>query len=243
MLIINADDWGRSEAETNAALNCHKVKAITSVSAMTFMLDSERAAELAKSTGIDVGLHLNFTQSFTATIGSSRLRKYQNKIARFLTRSKYALLIYHPWLREQFRYVYQAQADEFVRLYGRLPSHVDGHQHMHLCSNALIDDLLPRGQKVRRSFSFSPGEKCALNRAYRSLVDKRLECRYRLTDFFFSLEQCLLRERFAQIVALAKTARVEVMTHPVNSAEYGFLTSEDYRGMVAGLQKGSYSVL
>lgn len=243
MLIINADDWGRSESETNAARDCHELEAITSVSAMTFMRDSERAAELAKSAGMDVGLHVNFTQSFTATVGSLRLRKYQNEVARFLKRTKYALVLYHPWLREQFRYVYQAQADEFVRLYGGFPSHVDGHQHMHLCSNVLIDGLIPHEQKVRRSFSFSPGEKNALNRGYRNLVDKWLGSRYRLTDFFFSLEQCLPRERFARVAALAKTANVEVMTHPGNTAEYRFLVSEEYREMVSGLPKGPYALL
>ena len=45
MLIINADDWGRSVAETNAALRCYEEARITSASAMVFMADSERAAE------------------------------------------------------------------------------------------------------------------------------------------------------------------------------------------------------
>ena len=65
MLIINADDWGRSVAETDAALRCYKEGRITSVSAMVFMEDSERAAELAKENELDVGLHLNFTDKFT----------------------------------------------------------------------------------------------------------------------------------------------------------------------------------
>ncbi|PYL02866.1 MAG: chitooligosaccharide deacetylase, partial [Verrucomicrobia bacterium] len=66
MLIINADDWGCSVAETDAALRCYKGGRITSVSAMVFMEDSERAAELAKENELDVGLHLNFTDKFTA---------------------------------------------------------------------------------------------------------------------------------------------------------------------------------
>src|SRR5437868_14435949 len=40
---LNADDWGRSGAETDAALRCYKGGRITSVSAMVFMQDSERA--------------------------------------------------------------------------------------------------------------------------------------------------------------------------------------------------------
>lgn len=243
MLIINADDWGRSRFETDVAKVCYERAAITSVSAMVFMDDSERAAEIAREFRVDTGIHVNFTQDFTGKVSSRRLSDYQKRIARFLNSSKYALLFYHPLLRKQFRYVYEAQLEEFVRLYGTMPSHVDGHQHMHLCSNVLIDGLIPREQKVRRSFSFSPGEKSALNRGYRNLVDKWLGSRYCLTDFFFSLEQCLRRERFARVVALAKTANVEVMTHPGNPAEYRFLMNQDYRGMVVGLRKGSYAVL
>jgi predicted glycoside hydrolase/deacetylase ChbG (UPF0249 family) len=48
VLIINADDWGRSPAETDAALDCFSNGRITSVTAMVFMADSKRAADLAK---------------------------------------------------------------------------------------------------------------------------------------------------------------------------------------------------
>ena len=65
MLIINADDLGRSRAETDAALRCYKAGRITSVSAMVFMSDSERAAEVARENELDVGLHLNFGEPFT----------------------------------------------------------------------------------------------------------------------------------------------------------------------------------
>ena len=65
MLIINADDWGRSIMETDATLRCYKVGRVTSVSAMMFMSDSERAAELARENGVDTGLHLNFSEPFT----------------------------------------------------------------------------------------------------------------------------------------------------------------------------------
>ncbi len=43
MIVINADDLGRTEAETEAALSCFNQGRITSTSAMVFMEDSERA--------------------------------------------------------------------------------------------------------------------------------------------------------------------------------------------------------
>ena len=44
--------------------SCFKNRRVTSVSAMVFMIDSERAAEISLRNGIDTGLHLNFSQLF-----------------------------------------------------------------------------------------------------------------------------------------------------------------------------------
>jgi predicted glycoside hydrolase/deacetylase ChbG (UPF0249 family) len=46
MLIVNADDWGRNRDATDRSLECHRNGRITTVSAMVFMEDSERAADL-----------------------------------------------------------------------------------------------------------------------------------------------------------------------------------------------------
>src|SRR5262245_37412586 len=129
MLIINADDWGRSVMETNAALRCYAMGRITSVSGMVFMVDSERAADLAKENELDVGLHLNFTDRFTSGRVASKLANHHNKIARFLTRNRYSQVFYNPALRREFAYSCKAQVEEFTRLFGRGPSHIDGHHH------------------------------------------------------------------------------------------------------------------
>src|SRR5437773_8317336 len=78
---------------------------VTSASAMIFMEDSERAAELASGSGLDVGLHLNFTQPYTQKELASPLAEYQARIAEFLTNNRFAQLFYHPCLRKQFHYV------------------------------------------------------------------------------------------------------------------------------------------
>src|SRR5437868_4413510 len=119
MIIINADDFGRSRSETMAALECFGKGRITSTTAMVFMEDSERAAECGLASPIDIGLHLNFSQLFTGRVVHARVREYQADIVAFMTRNKYALLLYHPGLKKQFDYVYRSQVDEFVRLYHR----------------------------------------------------------------------------------------------------------------------------
>src|SRR3989442_10508533 len=107
MLIVNADDWGRSRDETNAAFECHKRRRLTSVSAMVFMEDSERAAELAKEENSDVGLHLNFDEGFTGNKIPTTLEDYHDRIARHLTRNRYSQLLYNPFLLREFSYSYE----------------------------------------------------------------------------------------------------------------------------------------
>ena len=243
MIIVNADDWGRSVAETDAALACHLNRRITSVTAMAFMPDSDRAAELAMTHGIETGLHLNFSQPFSAGATPARVAARQERVCSFINAHKYAFLLYNPMLRRDFFYTYQAQIDEFYRLYRRLPSHVDGHHHKHLCGNVLLDDVIPAGMKLRRNFFFWPGEKGYVNRAYRKLTDHLLGRRYRLTDYFFALSQCLQDDRLRKVLQLARTHCVEVMTHPASVAERECLMSDGYMSLLTPLEPGTYSSL
>lgn len=244
MLIVNADDYGRTPIESDMILRCYEASRITSATAMVFMADSVRAAELAKSSSIDLGLHLNFSQPFTGEIKGTRLlEEYHNRIIRFIASNRYSRCLYHPGLRREFEYVYQAQLAEFIRLYEHHPSHIDGHHHAHLCSNMLLGNIIPVQEKVRRSFSFLAGEKSLINRAYRRLVDLSLAKRYRLTDFFFSLEDCLQRNCVRQVLDLSKVATVELMTHPTARAEYAYLMSDCYADALGDLNAGTYASL
>jgi predicted glycoside hydrolase/deacetylase ChbG (UPF0249 family) len=210
---------------------------------MVFMEDSERAAAAANECGLTVGLHLNLSERLTASGVSDRVRQSHERVARFLTSSKYALLVYNPLLRGQFASVVRAQLQEFVRLYGRQPSHIDGHQHQHLCSNVLLDGLLPPGFRVRRSFSFWKGEKSVVNRGYRQLVDRALARNHLVADYFFSLRQCLDHDRMSRVFRLAETATVELMTHPVDRVEYEYLMGDDWAASVRQLGVGTYSAV
>ena len=152
---------------------------------MVFMHDSGRAAELAKANEL-----LGITSFFL-----------KNLRIRFLKGNKYAQLLYNPFLRKAFAYCYHAQVEEFVRLFEKSPSHIDGHHHMQLCANLVLSKSIPAGMKMRRNFSFWPGEKGFLNRAYRSLVDRWLARRYRLAAYFFDLTQCVEGKKLDRVAA------------------------------------------
>jgi hypothetical protein len=168
---------------------------------------------------------LNFTSAFTASRVPTRLVAHQQRLSRYLRMHRLAPLMFHPGLTESFSYVVRAQREEFARLYGSEPARLDGHHHMHLCTNVLLGRVLPPGTQVRRSFSFQKGEKSALNRFYRRHVDRVLAQRHRVTDFFFSLPPLQPVERLQRILGLARQSAVEVETHPVNPDEHRFLVS------------------
>jgi predicted glycoside hydrolase/deacetylase ChbG (UPF0249 family) len=225
-LVVNADDWGRDQDTTKRTLDCLRRKTVSAVSAMVFMVDSQRAAETALAEKIDVGIHLNFTTPFSAPECSSELRRQQRKLIRYLTRRPLNRVLFHPGLMSSFRYVYQAQMDEFERLFGRAPERIDGHHHMHLCSNVLFGGLVPSGTMLRRNCSLSAGEKNLPNRMYRKAIDRLIARRHEITDFLFSLSPCEPITRLQRIVSVAADRVVELEAHPVLSDEYNLLMSE-----------------
>jgi predicted glycoside hydrolase/deacetylase ChbG (UPF0249 family) len=224
LLIVNADDWGRDRDTTDRTFECFGRGSISSVSAMVFMEDSERAAAMARERGIDAGLHVNLTSPYTASNTPSWLVRRQGELAAYLRRHRFATIVYHPGLSRSFEYVMAAQLEEFSRLYGAAPTRLDGHHHMHLCANVLLGRLLPPGTIVRRNFSFQRGEKSFGNRFYRKAVDRLLARRHHLADFFFSLPPFEPASRLRRIFSLARDYVVEVETHPLRPEEHRFLT-------------------
>lgn len=237
MLFVNADDLGWTREVTDRILTCYREKRIHATSAMTFMEDSERAAELVRDNGLPVGLHLNLTQDFTSGGITANLRDHHRSVSSYLKARKMNQILYNPFLRQAFDYVFQAQWEEFCRLYGEEPSRLDGHHHMHLCMNMLVLNKYPKEIRVRRNFTFRPGEKGPLNRLYRRLVDRWLVSRFRCTDFFFSMDP-IEGERIGRIALLSKSASVELMVHPSVEREYQYLLSEDWLSLLSESKLG-----
>ncbi len=221
-LIINADDWGRDRLTTDRILDCALRGSISSTSAMVFMEDSERGAELAMQQGVDTGVHLNMTTDFSAPGCSSVLKEHQQRLGRFLLSHMRARMVYRPDLAKSFDYVVRAQFDEYERIYGIPPHHVDGHHHMHLCENILLQGLIPRELFVRRGFTFFADEKGPVVRAFRQMQYRRLVKRFQVSDHFFDILP-LAQSHFDRIFPLCATSNVECECHPALDPEYKFL--------------------
>jgi hypothetical protein len=236
LLIVNTDDWGRDYETTARTLECALHGTISSVSAMVFMRDSERAAAIAQERKIDAGLHLNFTTPFAVSRTQTRLCEHQRRLSSYLLRWRFSQCVFHPGLTASFEYVVKAQLEEFRRLYGEEPGRIDGHHHMHLCANVLLGDLLPAGTIARRHFSFSAGERGLVNRFYRRITDRVLARKHPVVDLFFSLPPLEPPNRLDRIFSLARRVGVELETHPANPEEYRFLTGGEVWRRIGDLQ-------
>ena len=114
-LIVNGDDWGRDQETTERMLECVRCGAVSSVSAMVFMQDSERAAGMAREHGVDAGLHLNFTSPFTAANCPRRLLEHQRAVGNYLgAKSAGPREFTIPGSLSSFEYVVAAQIEEYT---------------------------------------------------------------------------------------------------------------------------------
>lgn len=228
MLIITADDLGIDKQTTDNILYSYKIHGITSASAMLFMTDSIRAAEVSSQLALEIGLHLNFTLSFSSFNAGLKLKEHQNAVASYLLSSKFAQIIYNPLLRKSFDYLFKAQQEEFYRVYGKYPSFYNGHHHMHLCSNIIFEHFLPPKIPIRRTFTFGWGEKDPVNIIYRRLIDRFINNRYISTDYFFSLAPTGDLETFRRLIAFSRIKNIELMVHPNRHGDFFFIQSNEY---------------
>jgi len=94
---------------------------------------------------------------------------------------------------------------------------------------------MPVGSLVRKSFSFSPGEKSLINRRYRKFIDWQLTRMHEIVDFLFAMPTVEQYERMRTIISFARRAVVEMETHPVNPHEFSFLMSGELFSKNIGL--------
>lgn len=243
MLIINADDLGRDTISTDTCLDCFRRKRITSASLMVFMADSARAAELAKSENLETGLHLNLVMPYEDSGISDRARQAQETTTRFFRKGPWTQVIYNPFITKAVAASFSSQLEEFRRLFGRDPAHINGHKHFHLSLNMVCGRVLPAGAAVRRSFTFYKGEKKLLNRLYRRRVDAWLLKQHISSDAFFSLKPVNDLARLERIFNLSKTSCVELMVHPWSPDQYALLTGDKFLQMAGSVELGGFLAL
>jgi len=246
LLIINADDWGLDAATTDAIERCFAAGAVTSASAMVFMEDSQRAASIARQRGRSVGLHINLTEALTDGGVPVGVRDRQQRLVEYFAGPPRRRWAFSPTHRAEVERAIADQLGEFRRLYASEPTHLDGHQHIHQALTVLAARTLPRGARMRPSFTFAAGEKTPLNRASRRLLNAIMAARFRTPRYFFSIRDmhpALGGVAMEGKLALASGAAVEVMTHPGWDDELAILLDPAWKELVGLRRLGGYESL
>jgi predicted glycoside hydrolase/deacetylase ChbG (UPF0249 family) len=114
LLIVNADDFGRSVAVNRGVIRAHREGIVTSASLMVRWPDAEQACRDARGSSLSIGLHLD-------------LGEWAYRDGAWQT--CYEVVPCHT--SEAVHVEVSRQLARFERLMGRPPTHLDSHQHVH----------------------------------------------------------------------------------------------------------------
>jgi len=156
-LIVNADDFGRSNSINEAVIRAHREGILTSASLMVNEPACASAVELArKHPELGVGLHLTFLCGRSA-LAHKAIPGLVNPAGEFTNHPPAAGFRYFfvRRLREQLRAELRAQFERF-RATGLPLDHVNGHLHLHLHPTVfrlLMEEAAALGvERVRLTF-------------------------------------------------------------------------------------------
>jgi chitin disaccharide deacetylase len=131
VLIVNADDFGRSAGINRGVIRCHEEGIVTSASLMVRWPEAEDAAAWARRTSLSVGLHLD-------------LGDWEWRDGAWHTRYEVVDIEDLDAIAAEI----ERQLEDFERLIGRPPTHLDTHQHVHLKYPPVLQALGPAGQRL-----------------------------------------------------------------------------------------------
>jgi predicted glycoside hydrolase/deacetylase ChbG (UPF0249 family) len=249
VLIVNADDWGGFRQGTDAIEACFATGAISSATGMVHMADARRAAELALERERPIGLHLNLTEPFDWPDAPPPARERQRRLcAHFadLPRRRWRLSP-DPRVHRLVADAIRDQLDEFRALYGREPTHVDSHHHVHVCPDVIVSRALASGSRVRQTVSPTPGAAISPQRRIASHAKHlALATRFSTTARFWRAAELSDGDGAVPIaVAIreAATRPIEVMVHPSFEDELATLLAAPWLEAIGAAAPRSYAAL
>ncbi len=201
LLIVNADDLGRTSGINAGVFEAHRRGIVTSATLMVaYAAAAEAAAELAANPDLGVGLHVALTGG-PPVLPAKRLPSLVDGAGR-LPRKPEGLGSADP--TEVLAEV-RAQLDRFRRLTGRLPTHLDGHHHCHQVPavlDAVVAVAREHGLPVRDA---GQGMRARLEEAGLATTD-------RFVNRFYGDEVRL--DALLEILGELEPGSTEVMCHP-----------------------------
>ncbi|HEY7141495.1 MAG TPA: ChbG/HpnK family deacetylase [Methylomirabilota bacterium] len=140
-LIVNADDFGLTEGVSRGILRAHREGLVTSTTVLASLPAQPEADAAAAASGLGLGLHFNLTWarpvSPAGTVASlvDGEGRFGRDLAALQARAR----------PDEVRRECEAQIEAFTRRFGRGPTHLDSHHHVHRVPgvlDAVVDVVL-----------------------------------------------------------------------------------------------------
>ncbi len=228
-LIINADDFGKSEEINRAIAECFAKGLIQRTTLMVNMPAADAAVALSKEKGFAdrVGIHLNLTEGEPLTVELKNnpllcdTRGFYH--AGFHKTLKYRLYM-DALTINQIRREFEAQFEKY-KAYGLTLWHVDSHHHVHT-NYPVLRALKPLASKyefrsIRLGRNLYHGGNL-LMRLYKSLYNHALKrlCNT-TTDYFGSFKDCdtYFLSDSAAVMKFVQNKELEIMVHPMYDSD------------------------
>jgi hypothetical protein len=141
-LIINADDYGRTQGVSEGIRSAHLNGIVTSTTAMMNMPGIEAALEKAQRDcpKLGIGVHLVLTAG-KPLLPPSTVSTLTGGGDHFPTATGFVDIL--PGLdTDQVRSEWEAQVQKFIRLTGKKPDHLDSHHHTSYFTTHLFENML-----------------------------------------------------------------------------------------------------
>ena len=217
-LVVNADDYGIAENQTEAILAAFRRGIITSTTVMVSMPDFQRSIRRAKEEDVfgRIGLHLNFTEGIPITEPLRECSRFCNSYGTFNTHFHNSKLCrFFLTSKEQRAVALEAEAQMNVYIDAGFPlMHLDSHHHSHT-DPSIARLILPIAKRLGfRSVRLSrniPRPGYGLGKKLYKLAFNQLARRqgFKCTDYFGSCT-----DFDGAIATLPPDCAVELMVHP-----------------------------
>lgn len=130
-IVLCADDYGQAQNISAGIIHCLQKKRLSAVSCIVnsdvWPNDGACLKAFNGSNEIDVGLHFNLTEG--RPLSKAYQKKYGSSFAS-LSNVLFCSLLKRYEI-DTIVQEFSAQLERFIQYYGRPPTHIDGHQHIH----------------------------------------------------------------------------------------------------------------
>ncbi len=127
-LIVNADDFNLTPGVTRGILEAHRHGIVTSTTVMVNLPGLARSRDLARDAPrLGLGVHLNLTIG-SPVLPSGQVPSLVDGDGRFL---RERAQVAEKGIPSEVRAEWTAQAERFAAVFGRRPTHLDTHHHVH----------------------------------------------------------------------------------------------------------------